>query len=175
MPPRTDCSAGMSWGGFRLPSDPRVPSIVSRCATDKTAVLRCVPWRTPAMVKAVFPSGAADGTSDAHPSGQVYLKALTTAAGPRAQGRLWAQKRVIPNIHRLSTEVSATAGYMILAVVVCVLPHGVSAPPKQVFRYASRPFPKGQARSSHGLWITCALRGIACAQPVGDPVETKKV
>src|SRR5215218_4667856 len=47
MPPSTDCSAGISCGGLRLPSDSRVASIGSRCVTDKAAVLHCVPLLNP--------------------------------------------------------------------------------------------------------------------------------
>ncbi|GAA3270416.1 hypothetical protein AAU01_27840 [Paenarthrobacter aurescens] len=41
MPPSTDCSAGMSWGGFRLESEAREPSIESKCVTDKAVLHLC--------------------------------------------------------------------------------------------------------------------------------------
>jgi len=44
---------------------------------------------------------------------------------------------------------------------------------EQVSRYGIRPCSAIQAHPAARLWITCALKGIACAQPVGDPVETQ--
>ena len=87
---------------------------------------------------------------------------------------MWAKKSY-PQYPQVIHRSAHHGGILDPFVVVRVLMRSVFAPPKLVFRYASRPFPKGQARSSGRLWITCAVSGIACAQPVGDPVETKKV
>ena len=177
MPPSTDCSAGISCGGFRLPSDPRVPSIESRCVTDKAAVLRCVlrRYQAAAARKPFFLPGAdAAGHPQRHTL-QVYRRAPTFPAG-RPASILFARARtLIPKIHRLSTEGSTTPRSLDRSWCLPQCRRPVSAAPKQVFRYASPPCLHSKAGTCPQLWITCALRGIACAQLVGEPVETKKV
>ena len=177
MPPRTDCSAGMSWGGFRLPSDPRVPSIGSRCVTDKAAVLHCVPRRnvSPAVVKrsSCWGAGAVDIRDPPNRSG---LPAGTDNCCPAAlSGPRALCTESYPQYPQVIHRSARRGGIQGSAVVVRVLRRSVFAPQKQVSRYASPPLPTGKAHCPHGLWITCALSGIACAQPVGDPVETKKL
>jgi hypothetical protein len=167
----------MSCGGFRRPSDPRVPSIESRCVTDKAAVLRCVLRR--------YPSAAA---------GKSCFLRIRTLLNIHSAVRFRCTRG-----HRQLA--SATPAWTLFVACTESYPHNpqvihrghqhgwirgsaalaqrtgdsVSAPPKQVSRYAS---PLGPSRKAHhcpALWITCAVSGIACAQPVGDPVETKKL
>jgi hypothetical protein len=172
MPPSTDCSAGMSWGGFRLVSDPRVPSIESRCVTDKAAVLRCVPrW---AARKSFILPGAELLNLNRTAYLQVYQRPPTKVdraapgeSSPRGARKLSPQSTGYPQGVRLRKgspwQRCQPAGNAFL--------HSR----KQVSRNGSRPCPSLQARCPSGLWITCALRGIACAQSVHEPVETKKV
>lgn len=171
MPPRTDCSAGISCGGFRLPSELRVPSSESRCVTDKAAVLRCAadaagkPFILPGTVLWSFHRAAYI---------QVYQWPLTTRTG-RAERVSAARAGVIPTIHKLSTEDAGSAKNQGLRGGPTRRRRRSLAPQKQVFRNGSRPRPSLQASSHRSLWITCALHGVACAQPVHDPVDTKKL
>ena len=160
MPPRTDCSAAMSCGGFRLASDPRVASTGSRCAIDKAAVLHLYRACGP-VVHPVHGLRQPDP-----PPIQVYPQALTIKLrGPETSSG--------PELSPISTafpqrDVGGGAKG----------PENRTRGPcfdcgEQVPRYASRHGATRKASMPQALWITCAVCGIACAQPVGNSVDTK--
>jgi hypothetical protein len=173
MPPRTDCSAGMSCGGLRLPSELRVPSIESRCVTDKTAVLRYVPRRIPRSRRccSYLSLGCLAHRNPAARQGQYYHPALTAFVG-------W---------HGRHPRVS-TYPQLVEVIHIGWFEHGHGGMPKrpasvenellllqkQLSRYVSTASPGHQAHIHAQLWISCGLRAPACAQPVGQPVDIKK-
>ena len=160
MPPRTDCSAAISCGGFRLASDPRVVSTGSRCAIDKAAVLHlCRAWRPgdPSCSRQPTTGSATRPGLPAGPDNQAPGSGRRAPAG------------VIPTVHSFSTETRRrrSVGVQTMAGTP-FLGWG-----EQVPRYANRRGPSRKASSLHKLWITCAVRGIPCAQPVGNLVDIK--
>ena len=167
MPPRTDCSAGISCGGFRLASDPRVASTGSRCAIDKVAVLHVSRTRGPGG----YPSwcGVARRPRTATCSG---LPAGCDNAGPGPPEMAWRGLSPLSTgfpQRAISSESRGSAGCPSAAL------WNQQEPEEQVPRYASPPGSCCKAKSVRTLWTTCALRGIACAQPVGKAVDSKKV
>ena len=179
MPPRTDCSAGMSWGGFRLPSELRVPSIESRCVTDKAAVLHCVPRRFLnaggavaiclwAAMRSGIPRCAAGPVvpagTDSFPASAKRRRPFLPAANP-----------VIPSLRRLST-IERPSPFPVVPRQACPdYRKRVRTPQKQVSRYVSPRSAGHQAHIHAHLWISCGLAAAACAQPVWSPVDTKKL
>lgn len=159
MPPRTDCSAGMSWGGFRLESDPRVVSTGSSCAIDKAAVLHLYRDLDCPVVTVLF---------EAHPESPCPATCPVLAAGSdNAAATLKADDPgVIPTVHRFSTEASPEDNRWPPPWGFTPSHRSRFLSSQQVLRYASPPGPGRKAGSPGWLWITCAPLGIACAQPV---------
>lgn len=165
MPPRTDCSAGISCGGLRLPSELRVPSIESRCVTDKAAVLHCVRsswWGICGGCAVCRVGGPSSGTccaaSPTTPAGPDIFR-LTPC--PRSNASSTGFPQAARSTRSLGNRQLQCAGPKGNRVLMGCL------------RYVSARRATHKAHSSAPLWITCAQRSPACAQPVGEAVEIK--
>ncbi len=176
MPPRTDCSAGMSWGGFRLPSELRVPSIESRCVTDKAAVLHCVPRRFLnaggavaiclwAVMRSGIPRCAAGPVvpagTDSFPASAKRRRPFLPAANP-----------VIPSLRRLST-IERPSPFPLVPQQACPdYRKHVPTPQKQVSRYVSTPFRRPPSPHTctpvDKLWISGPCLCTACVVTCGN-------
>ena len=167
MPPRTDCSAAMSCGGFRLASDPLVDSTWSRCAIDKVAVLhvcRGVPGKFPSC------QGFAGKARFRHPSRSTGR--VRQCAGKASTGRARGSYPHNPQVFHRDPSLGVPSAVRPWRKAD---PRPANRPPKQVLRHASRLQPSRKVHPPHTLWITCALHGIACAQSVWKGVDKKKV
>ena len=170
MPPRTDCSAAMSCGGFLLASDPRVVSTGSRCAIDKAAVLTVYRAR-PGLpsCKRPRPEVPRSATRPDIPAGSD-----NQAPAPHAARSDGLRAGVIPTIHRFSTE-TPPLGLLLFPATQTMRTADHQGPSEQVLRYASRLPSSSKVRQPREVWITCAVTGIACAQPVWKVVDKNKL